>query len=691
MKIKINGIFYVKDEIPDGSLSILQACEEFGFNIPKFCYHPKLSIAGNCRMCLVEVEGAPKPVASCAMPQSATTSVFLDTPLVKKARESVMEFLLLNHPLDCPVCDQGGECDLQDEALLFGNDKGRFFSTRRSVVNKNTGPLVKMVMTRCIHCTRCVRFSSEISGFSELGATGRGNSMEIGPYVDKVLKTELSGNVIDLCPVGALTSKPYAFSGRPWEAKSIDTIDTSDAVGTPIVVQIRKNSVSKIVPKDNSFLSIGWIHDRTRFSYDGISVQRLTHPFVKIGAELKKTNFLDAVALFKDWFLRKTAINFNDAVSFLFYNAGLPGTVLFALKSLSVMHNNSVIFSNPVDFGVLLNKDFKHSYTFNTKFQKLSYSDSYVLIGTDVRFEYPILHTQLISTIKTGAKIVYFGKFIDSKLLYSQQSITPTALLKFVAGRDTICQKITRALRPLFVTTVGFTKNFKYQDYFNQLLGRLAMYTRIYSFDKTGHSNWAGFNTLLSTANSFLVNELGLFHRYNNIALDITSAKFVDSDKIFYATDHPLTTLSSNNSTILVKNISLSSHFSTQNACSDLLLPIATSFEFSDRFVNNEGRVQFTQGAISPEGDLFKETLLDTLFLEKSAVKFEYDYNMLIDSVDFELLKTSMVSRVAAVVLVNQLIVPKIKNFYQTDGVSTASANMAKARMANYPQNFPTI
>ena len=268
----------IVDDIPvsvPSNSTVLQACDSVGIDVPRFCFHERLLIAGNCRMCLVEIEKSPKPVASCTLPVMEGMKVFTRTPLVKKAQESVLEFLLLNHPLDCPICDQGGECDLQDQAMLFGSDSGRFYEYKRGVEDKNCGPLVKTIMTRCIHCTRCVRFATEIAGISDLGTTGRGRKTEIGTYVQKLIRSELSGNIIDLCPVGALTSKPYAFTARTWELKSTESIDITDGLGSNIIINTKGNEVLRILPRFNESLNEEWITDKARFSYDGLKKQRL--------------------------------------------------------------------------------------------------------------------------------------------------------------------------------------------------------------------------------------------------------------------------------------------------------------------------------------------------------------------------------------------------------------------------------
>ena len=292
-KLKVDGI---EVEVPQGA-TVLQACEAAGKEIPRFCYHERLAIAGNCRMCLVEVKpGPPKPQASCALPAADNQEVFTNTLGVKKAREGVLEFLLINHPLDCPICDQGGECDLQDQAMAYGVSGSRFYENKRAVEDKYMGPLIKTVMTRCIHCTRCVRFTTEVAGISELGLIGRGEDAEITPYLEKALTSELQGNVIDLCPVGALTAKPYAFQARPWELNKTETIAVMDALGSAIRVDSRGREVMRILPRVNEAINEEWISDKTRFIWDGLKAQRLDRPYVRKGGKLQATSWEEAFA-----------------------------------------------------------------------------------------------------------------------------------------------------------------------------------------------------------------------------------------------------------------------------------------------------------------------------------------------------------------------------------------------------------
>ncbi|MEC8414394.1 MAG: NADH-quinone oxidoreductase subunit NuoG, partial [Pseudomonadota bacterium] len=283
VKVNVDG---VEVEVALGT-TILQACEEAGAEIPRFCYHERLSIAGNCRMCLVNVKNAPKPVASCAMPVASDMEVDTKSESVQAAREGVMEFLLINHPLDCPICDQGGECDLQDQAFGYGVDESRFQDNKRAVEDKNMGPLVKTIMTRCIQCTRCVRFATEVAGVPEIGAIGRGEDMEITTYLEASLSSELSGNVIDLCPVGALTSKPYAFTARPWELKKTETIDVMDAVGSNIRVDTRGREVMRILPRNHDDVNEEWLSDKSRFVWDGLNTQRIDSPYIRKDGKLE--------------------------------------------------------------------------------------------------------------------------------------------------------------------------------------------------------------------------------------------------------------------------------------------------------------------------------------------------------------------------------------------------------------------
>lgn len=398
--------------------SILQACEEVGIHLPRFCYHEKLSVAGNCRICLVEVEKSPKPVVSCAMPVSKGMVIYTDTPLVRKAREAVLEFLLINHPLDCPICDQGGECDLQDETLEYASDRGRFYEFKRSVEDKEVGPIIKTIMTRCIHCTRCVRFSTEIAGQEMMGSFGRGEETEIGTYIQEFIKTELSGNLADICPVGALTSKPYAYKARSWELQKVETIDFFDAVCADIVVQTRQGSkqeikigkstipattreeIVRILPRSNGLYEDNWISDKTRYAFDSLRKQRLSNVLSndinlgnkKIGLndillELTETLSLNAFN-YSNKNKVNTSINLGAIVESL---VDLEG--VYALNEALKFYGSSNIQLGNVKSNI--NFDMPNFYTLNTNVNELKTLTTLLLIGTNVRYEASILNTIL--------------------------------------------------------------------------------------------------------------------------------------------------------------------------------------------------------------------------------------------------------------------------------------------------------
>ena len=392
-------------KVPRGS-NVLQACEAGGVDIPRFCYHQRLSIAGNCRMCLVEVEKSPKPVASCAMPAGPGMNIKTNTPLVKKAREGVMEFLLANHPLDCPICDQGGECDLQDQAMVFGSDRSRFTEAKRSVVDKNLGPLVKTVMTRCIHCTRCVRFAKEVAGIEDLGVTGRGRDAEIGTYVEKTMQSELSGNVVDLCPVGALTSKPTAFTYRSWELRSTDTVDVSDALGSNIRVDSRGSEVMRIMPRLNDDINQEWISDKTRYQFDGLRYQRLTRPMVRSA---------DGVLEPCDWpkALETAATALRLAGGSSRAIAGKLADVESMVLLKDLMNGLGCEDTRHENFGADVQADLRSTYLFGTGLRAVDDADAMLLVGTNPRKEAPVLNARIRAQAVYGGRVGLVGTEAD--------------------------------------------------------------------------------------------------------------------------------------------------------------------------------------------------------------------------------------------------------------------------------------
>ena len=397
--IKVNQ----KEVSVNKNLTVMQACEIAGEEIPRFCYHDKLSIAGNCRMCLVEVEKAPKLLSSCTMPLMEGMSIITNSEKVKLGRKGVMEFLLINHPLDCPICDQGGECDLQDQAMYYGFDKSRFSENKRAVENKNMGPLVNTIMTRCIHCTRCVRFASEVAGVPEIGMLGRGENAEITTYLEKAITSELSGNVIDLCPVGALTSKPYKFKARPWELKRTDSIDIFDGVGSNIRIDSRAEEILRITPRVNEDVNEEWITDKVRFNYDAYYNQRIDKPYIKKGSKLIESNWTDALEVLKKKLEKSspfalvgphTDLETGYAVSKFMSNFG-PNRVEVRTD------NQTILEDNPT------------SYIFNSSILEVEDSDLIILIGANPKLEAPIINYKILKSYNKGNDVYNIGNDIN--------------------------------------------------------------------------------------------------------------------------------------------------------------------------------------------------------------------------------------------------------------------------------------
>ncbi len=397
VNIKINQ----KEIQVDKNLTVMQACEIAGEEIPRFCYHDKLSIAGNCRMCLVEIEKAPKLVSSCTMPLMEGMSIITNSEKVNAGRKGVMEFLLINHPLDCPICDQGGECDLQDQAMYYGFDKSRYKENKRAVDNKNMGPLVNTIMTRCIHCTRCVRFATEVAGVPELGMLGRGENAEITTYLEQSITSELSGNVIDLCPVGALTSKPYQFKARPWELKRTDSIDIFDSVGSNIRVDSRAEEILRVTPRTNEFINEEWISDKVRFNYDGYYQQRIDIPYIKKNQKLSSSSWEESLKILKNKLksLKPLALvgEYVDLETGYAINKFMSN---FGKDNVECRTDNQAILEN------------LDSYRFNTPLNEIENSDLIILLGTNPKIETPIINHKIFKAYNNNSRIFNIGENI---------------------------------------------------------------------------------------------------------------------------------------------------------------------------------------------------------------------------------------------------------------------------------------
>ncbi len=454
-KLKIDG---KEIEVPD-HFTLLQACEEAGAEVPRFCFHERLSVAGNCRMCLVEVKGGPpKPAASCAMgvrdirggPNGELPEVFTNTPMVKKAREGVMEFLLINHPLDCPICDQGGECDLQDQAMAFGIDSSRYTENKRAVEDKYIGPLVKTVMNRCIHCTRCVRFTTEVAGIAELGLIGRGEDAEITTYLEQAMTSELQGNVVDLCPVGALTSKPFAFTARPWELNKTESIDVMDALGSAIRVDTRGREVMRIMPRVNEQINEEWISDKSRFVWDGLKTQRLDRPYVKKDGRLQPASWAEAFAAIK------TAVASTSADKIGAVAGDLASVEeIFALKSLV-----NALGSSNTDCrqdGTALDPSLGRStYLFNAGIEGIEAADAILIVGANPRYEAAVLNARIRKRWRRGGlPIGVIGEGGELRYPYEYLGAGTETLADLVSGKNSFAETLKAAKNPLIIIGQG--------------------------------------------------------------------------------------------------------------------------------------------------------------------------------------------------------------------------------------------
>lgn len=570
-KLKVNG---QEVEFENG-MTIMQVCELAGEEVPRFCYHEKLSIAGNCRMCLVEMEKSPKPVASCAMPAAENMVIHTNTPSVKKAREGVMEFLLINHPLDCPICDQGGECDLQDQAMLYGKANNRFHENKRAVKDKNMGPLIKTTMTRCIHCTRCVRYVTDIAGVPDIGAVGRGEHMEITTYLEKAVSSEVSGNAIDLCPVGALTSKPYAYKARSWELKKTESIDISDAVGSNIRIDSRGMEVMRILPRVNEEINEEWISDKTRFMYDGLKYQRLDQPMVRIDGKLQRTTWEVALSEIKKIFTS----NMPSDISILIGKTVDTETIC----SLKILAEDMQIKDLIVAGNIRANKDNAMSYMFNTTIAGIEKSDLCLLVGANPRYDASMVNLRIRKRyLKGNYKIASIGITDDQTYLVNHLGDSIKILDDIIAGKSEFCSDLEKSKYPIII--VG--DSLLYHEDSMAIQYKLNQICKKYNIIR---SDWNGYNILhkYSAAISSLL--MGIDYKKNYI--DILS-----SSKVLYLVDEDDVDLSniSKDSVVIYQG-----HHGDKNAHrADIILPSSAYTEKSSTYVNLEGRVQRTKQAV---------------------------------------------------------------------------------------------
>lgn len=590
-KVNIDG---QEIEVP-AEYTLMQACEAAGAEIPRFCYHERLSIAGNCRMCLVEWVGAPKPQASCALQvkdlrpnrDGTPANIRTNSETVKKAREGVMEFLLINHPLDCPICDQGGECDLQDQAMGYGRGQSRFAENKRAVDDKHMGPLVKTVMTRCIQCTRCVRFITEVAGVPEIGLVSRGENAEITTYLEKSLTSEMSGNIIDLCPVGALTSKPYAFNARPWELTPTQSVDVMDAVGANIRVDSRSGKVMRILPVINDAINEEWISDKTRFVWDGLGVQRLDKPFVRKGGKLVAVSWSEALAEAA----KRLSIDPENV-------AALAGDLaccesIKALKDL--MEKLGVKNLDCRQDGSVLGAGPREEYLFNTTIAGIEQADVLLIVGSDPRKEAPLVNTRIRKTwIHSDLQIGLVGAACDLTYDYAHLGETPEDLEDLLNSNKGFARKLKQAKSPMILIGQGALNGAKAEQIL-RLCGKIA---EKYKMVKDG---WNGFNVLHTAAGRVGGLDIGFIPPKDGLGTkDILKGCQSGDIKTVYALGVDEIPAAEFGDAFVIYQ---GSHGDQGAHRADIILPETAYTEKDGLWVNTEGRVQRGYRAVPPKGE----------------------------------------------------------------------------------------
>ena len=589
LKLKVNEIDV---EIEEG-LTVLQACEKAGVEIPRFCYHEKLSIAGNCRMCLVEMEKSPKPVASCAMPAAEGMNIKTNTEFVEKARKGVMEFLLANHPLDCPVCDQGGECDLQDQSMFYGVDKSRYKENKREVPEKNMGPLIKTQMTRCIHCTRCVRFATEIAGVPEIGAIGRGEDMQITTYLEQSMKSELSANVVDLCPVGALTSKPYVFEARPWELKKTESIDVMDAIGSNIRVDTYGWEVKRILPRINEDINEEWISDKTRYACDGLLNQRLDTPYIKYNGKFEKASWNEVFNIIKSKFKNAD----KDKI------CGITGD-LVNMETLYLFKEffNKTLGSYNVESRSghsYLNPEKRENYLFNSTINGIEDADFVFLVGTNPRYEATILNARIRKAyLQNKTKIISLNDVGDLTYPYESLDGDIENIKKIAENNHNISNLIKNAKKPLIIFGQSSLKSESAKYIFESIKSFLQENGKI-------SKEWNSLNIISENAATVGGFDLGLYKTEdgsNEVLKDLEKNRF----EIVYLLGADNIKFEKKNEFIIYQG----SHGDKGAEMADIILPGAAYTEQNGYFTNLEGKLQKAYKASYPPEDAKEDWII---------------------------------------------------------------------------------
>jgi NADH-quinone oxidoreductase subunit G len=666
----------------EAGTSIIQAAEQLGIEIPRFCYHDKLSVPANCRMCLVEVSpGPPKPQASCALACTDGMEVKTDSDIVKKARKGVMEFLLINHPLDCPICDQGGECDLQDQAVAYGYDQSRYHEEKRSVKNKNLGPLIKTIMTRCIQCTRCVRFGEEIGGVTELGLLNRGEDVEIGTFIEQAVSTELSGNMIDICPVGALTSAPYEFKARPWELKKTETVDVMDAVGSNIRVDTRGNEVMRVLPRLNEEINEEWISDKTRFAYDGLKRQRLDTPYIRKKGKLEAVSWDEALEFTAGKLIGVDGKRF----------AAVAGDLVDVESTVALKDLTQALGSPHMDCrqdGAKFDVDGRSDYLFNTGISGIEEADAILLVGTDPRHEAPMINARIRkSWLQSKVPVGLIGAPVDLTYPYEHIGTTPDDLDRLSRARKGFVEVLKKARKPMII--VG-TAALRHEDGYDvHALAKMVA-------ERFGmiQEDWNGFNVLHVAAGRTGALDVNFLPQKNDkgktIGYDIydmvKAGRAGKLDAVYLLGVDELDTRAAFGADTFI--IYQGHHGDNGARHADVIFPGAAYTEKDALYVNTEGRVQMARRAAFPVGEAKEDWLILRILSERLNVTLPYNSLQELRRRifgEFPHLKAIDMKPNEDFVSVDKPVNVStspfgrvVYNFYQTDVVSRASVTMAE-------------
>jgi NADH-quinone oxidoreductase subunit G len=662
-QMTIDGVSCIVQE----GQTILDVCRDNGVEIPVFCAHKRLSIAGNCRMCLVEVEGCSKLVASCAMPIDDGMVVHTKTPKVKASREGTLELLLANHPLDCPVCDQGGMCDLQDITMTYGLSKSRFLEGKRVVLDKYMGPLIQTVMTRCIHCTRCVRFATDVAGVEELGVTGRGETMEITTYLEKAMTSVLSGNVIDLCPVGALNAKPSNFQSRPWELQKTESLDVQDAVGASTTIYTKDNNIMRILPRENSDVNEEWLTDKGRFSYDGLRYQRLDKPYIRKKGRLGPVSWAEALMVLSD----KIKAFLPDEIAAL--SGGLADVEsLFALRQL--LDLIGVDHRDCRDLNTFLPYGMRGDYLFNTPLIDLDKADAILLVGVNPQLDAPLLNIRVRRAAKKGAFIGLIGSCVDLGYPYDHLSQKATVLNKILASDHPVSDQLKQAKKPVLILGMDALQSEEGEAIYKTIRGIAEAFG-------------GSFNVLHKTTGCINGMDVGFTPKGKgkNTADILKSTQKGDIKLLYLLGRDDITRADIGSDTFVVYQ----GHHGDKGALmADIILPGAAYSEKQGLYINLEGRVQEAQKAIDLPGDAKEDwrivkALSDHLSLSLSYNTHEKLRETLFDDYPhlqaFGMLPTLKLSTFKGGLEIRRgLLKTTETSFYHQDVIGRASPTMAK-------------